>query len=278
MNTGIRNGAAYGIATVAAMMAVSAAAGQEAEAPLVISADRPGFSETTGIVPSLHLQVESGWLYTYRDRGGVQSERNAIPELLVRIGLIDDRLEFRASTNGYIWTTVEDAAGRASDEGWSDVALGMKLKVCDQAGAVPRIAVDATATVGAGTDGISSEIAEPVVKFLWSYDLSKCLGEGWTGATLGGNANIAWPTANGDHFAQGQFSAFISFTPIERTSVFVEYFALAPSAPGEPTAHYIDFGGAWLVTDRVQLDARVGFGLNRSADNVFVGVGLSVLF
>ena len=34
----------------------------------------------------------------------------------------------------------------------------------------------------------------------------------------------------------------------------------------------------YLLTPRIQLDARVGFGLNNEADDLFAGVGLSVLF
>jgi hypothetical protein len=50
------------------------------------------------------------------------------------------------------------------------------------------------------------------------------------------------------------------------------------SENGTDAAHYVDFGGAYLFCNRVQLDARLGFGLNRTADNASVGVGISCLF
>lgn len=118
---------------------------------------------------------------------------------------------------------------------------------------------------------MATQQIEPVVKFAWSYDLDGAV-------TLGGNANVARPTTNGSHFAQGQWSIYASCVPIPRTSLFIEYFGLAPNTKDSGAANFIDFGGTLLLNDRVQLDARVGFGLNEEADDVFAGVGVSFLF
>lgn len=66
---------------------------------------------------------------------------------------------------------------------------------------------------------MATQQIEPVVKFAWSHDLDGAV-------TLGGNANVAWPTTNGSHFAQGQWSIYASCVPIPRTSLFIEYFGL----------------------------------------------------
>lgn len=50
------------------------------------------------------------------------------------------------------------------------------------------------------------------------------------------------------------------------------------NADGGDAAHYADIGAVYLLKNRVQLDARVGFGLNKDADNVYAGVGISFLF
>ncbi|MGH7133135.1 MAG: transporter [Phycisphaerales bacterium] len=249
-------------------------------APLVISADRPGFSETTSIVPALHLQIESGYTFTFRNRDGVETQRNNAPEILARFGVLDDCLELRLSTAGYVWSRSDDGTGTGfvSSEGWSDFALGVKWKVADQDGWLPRIALDATTTLGAGPDNISSQMVEPTLKFIWSYDLGLSFGDDWKGFTLGGNANVAWTSTNGRRFTQGQGSVYLNVPTFDRASAFVEYFVLGPNTKGGDAAHYIDFGGAYLLTDVLQLDGRVGFGLNKEVDNFFVGFGVSFLF
>lgn len=247
---------------------------------LVISTDRPSFSDGTGFVPIGHFQLETGYTFTYRDRDDVETKRHNAPEILARVGLIADRLELRLSTAGYSWSRTEDGSGveASAAEGWNDSTLGLKLKVADQSGWLPRLAIVAQSTLGIGSDGVSNQIAEPTLKLAWSYDLGQSLGDDWKGTTLGGNFNVAWPTTDGDRFTQGQGSMYFAFPVAEGLSGFVEYYVIGPSSKDGDEAHYVDFGGAYLLNNRIQLDARAGFGLNDEADNAFVGFGVSFLY
>lgn len=249
-------------------------------APLVISTDRPSFSDSTGIAPVGHLQLETGYTFTFRNRDGVETQRHNGPEVLARVGVIDDRFELRLITSGYTWSRTDDGSGAGFDSvaGWNDITLGVKVKLLDQEGWVPRLALGAQTTLGVGSDSVSNQIAEPTFKLIWSYDLGQSFGEGWKGFTVGGNANVAWPTSSGDRFTQGQGSVYLAFPVADRLSGFAEYYLIGPNSKGTDAAHYIDFGGAYLLTDRVQLDGRFGFGLNEEADNLFVGFGISFLF
>ncbi|MBY0112921.1 MAG: transporter [Phycisphaerales bacterium] len=248
--------------------------------PLIIATDRPSFSDTAGIAPVGHFQLETGYTFTLRDRDGVETHRHNGPELLARVGLLDDRLELRATTSGHVWSRTDDGtgAGFASTEGFSDVAVGFKLKLIDQDGLLPRLAVEGITTVGAGRRGISSGRAEPTIKLIWAYDLEKLWGDRWKGFGVYGNVNLAYPTTDGDRFVQGAASACGTYAINDTIGVFAEYYLLGPAAKGTDAAHSIDVGGTYLINTRTQLDARMGFGLNRTADNVYVGVGISVLF
>jgi hypothetical protein len=247
---------------------------------LVISTDRPSFSDATGFVPVGHFQLETGYTFTFRNRDGVETQRHNGPEILGRVGVLEDRLELRLITAGYVWSRSDDGtgAGFASNEGWSDSTLGFKLKLADQDHWLPRLALGAQTTLGIGSDNISNQIAEPTLKLIWSYDLGQSLGDDWKGMTLGGNANIVWPTTSGDRFTQAQGSVCLSFPIAESLSGFAEYYVIGPNSKGTDAAHYVDVGGGYLLTNRIQLDARVGLGLNQEADNEFFGVGFSVLF
>jgi len=261
-----------------AVLAFPAAHAAAQSDSLVISTDRPSFSDGAGLQPVGRLNLETGYTYTFRNREDVKTSRHNGPEILARVGVLEDRFEVRFLTSGYVWTHTDDRTSTSSDEGWSDVALGIKLKLADQSGWLPRLALGALTTLGGGSDNISSQIAEPTLKLIWAYDLGQSFGDSWKGFTLGGNANVSWTTTDGDRYAQGQGSIYLSFPLADRLSGFVEYYVLAPASKDGHAAHSADLGGTYLLTDRVQLDARVGAGLNQEADNLFVGCGVSFLF
>lgn len=247
-------------------------------APLTIATDRPSFSDTAGIAPIGHLQLETGYTFTLRDRDGTEVDRHNAPELLARVGLIEDRLEFRASTSGYQWVTTHESGQDSSAEGFSDLAVGFKLKLCDQDHGVPRLAFEAVTTVGAGSRDISTRHAEPTIKLIWSYDLEQVWGTGWKGLGVCGNLNLAYPTTDSDRFIQLAGSVCVTYALTDKTGLFAEYYVVGPASKGTDAAHSVDFGISYLVDPRVQLDARIGCGLNNQADNLFVGTGISFLF
>lgn len=247
-------------------------------APLTIATDRPSFSDTAGIAPVGHLQLETGYTFTFRDRDDTEVDRHNAPELLARVGLIQDRLEFRASTSGYQWVMTHEAGQDTSTEGFSDVAVGLKLKLCDQDHGVPRLAFEAVTTVGAGSRDISTRHAEPTIKLIWSYDLEQVWGDRWKGVGIGGNLNLAYPTTDGDRFIQLAGSVCVTYALTDKTGLFAEYYVVGPASKGADAAHSVDFGISYLLDPRVQLDARIGCGLNNEADNMFVGTGISFLF
>lgn len=263
------------------MMILSAALGAQppapteppavAEKPLTIATDRPSFDDTTAIAPLGHVVLETGYTFTLRDRDGVETHIHNFPEVMLRVGIIDDRLELRLGTSGYVWVSSEDGSGTSSDEGFSDLLPGIKFKTNDQDGAIPRIALELATTVGTGSNRISTQEVEPIFKFIWSYDL----GEGWG---IYGNLNTAYPTTAGERFLQGQGGVCVTYAATDRLSFFGEYFLFGPAAKGADAAHYLDFGTAYLITPRIQLDARAGFGLNDEANNFFTGFGISFLF
>ncbi len=73
-------------------------------------------------------------------------------------------------------------------------------------------------------------------------------------------------------------SIMLSQTLTDSLSLFIEYFVVGPRTKGTDAADSIDFGGAYLLNNRIQLDARLGFGLSNQADNFFFGTGISFIF
>lgn len=241
-------------------------------APLVISTDRPGFSTGTGIVPQGHFQLENGFTFTTDHAEGSRTNTYTGPQMLLRAGLVEDLLELRISWSGYNWVQTRDSGGARVDlDGWTDAIVGAKLHVLDQDQWIPRVSILGQTTIGGGEQPIATQEIEPLFGLLMSYDL----GDGWS---VIGNANLAFPTTGGDHFTQGQASVALWFPIIDKLSGFVEAYALFPNSKDNDAAYSIDCGATYLLNDRVQLDASIGVGLNKEANDFYASIGISFLF
>ena len=71
-------------------------------------------------------------------------------------------------------------------------------------------------------------------------------------------------------------SASLSFPLAGRTGAFVELYALAPESRGGQATRYVDAGLTYLLGNDVQLDLRLGAGLNQAAARGFAGAGVAV--
>lgn len=235
----------------------------------VISTDRPSFSDGVGIVPTGHFQLETGWTLTFRDDDAGETIRDNAPEVLARVAVIENRLELRFLTSGYNWVNTD---GGSDPDGWSDLAIGAKFRLSDQDGLLPNIAFSATTTIPSGSEEFSSRHWDPILKFLWSYDLGSGFG-------LDGNLNWNYPSARGgDHWSQFQGSLYLTFAATSDLSFFLEYFAITEFTDDGGTAQSIDLGLGYLLNSTTSLDLRIGVGLNDTADDFFVGAGISFLF
>jgi len=239
--------------------------------PLTISTNRPSFDDTTGFVPIGHVQLETGYTFTFRHRDGVETQTHDGPEALLRVALMDDRLELQLGWTGYVYSRTDSGSDFSSIDGFTDVTVGLRLKIVDESGWVPRLCLQLSSTVGLGSNDVSNQDVEPVLKLIWSYDL----GSGWS---IYGNFGVGYLTTGSDRFVQGQGGVCVGYTINDKWSLFGEYYLFGPNSKGADAAHYIDVGAAYLITPRVQLDARVGFGLNEEANNLFAGAGISFLF
>jgi hypothetical protein len=242
-----------------------------AEKPLTISADRPGFGDGTGIAPIGHFQLELGYQFTFSDRNDVESQTHDAPQTLARVGIIDDRLELRVGTVGYEYNRTDSGSGFETESGFNDVRVGAKVKLWDQDNYLPCVALVASTTLGLGSKNISDREVEPSLEVAWSLAVAG-------GFNVGGSGSVIYSSTDGDRFVQGAGSVLVGYTISDNIGAFAEYFLISPIAKGSGTAHYVDFGVTYLLTNHTQLDGTVGFGLNDESDNFFVGGGVSFLF
>jgi len=244
------------------------------DAPLVT--DRPDFTESTDAVPTGRLQLEGGYTFTFDREGPDRVRGHTAPELLLRVGLAEN-FELRLGWEGYTWSE-EQSAGetrsgrRVTRETWTqgghDVSLGIKYKLLEQDGAIPHFGVIAEMSVPSGSTVVSSGDVEPGVVLLWAYDVSDSFA-------VAGNFGLGVPTDGGQRFVQTSASLSFAFSLSERWGAYAEYFGTYPNQRGSDCAHSVNGGLTYLISDDVQLDWRIGAGLNEEADDFFTGVGFA---
>ncbi len=222
-----------------------------------LESDRPDFTESTTTIEPGHLQIEGGYTYTHDD----DSENHAIPELLVRAG-VTPRSEFRLSPPSYARV---DEQSQGSVEGVTDTSIGMKTRLWD--GNVP-LSLLSSLSLPTGSSGLRANGVEPEVKLCWASALAERI-------ELAGNVGLGLPRAP-DRFTEATASLTLSSAITADIGAYVEYFALLPLAAREAEdTHYINGGITTSLSDDLQLDARIGGGLNPDADDAFAGVGFA---
>ncbi len=250
-------------------------------APLVGSlvTDRPDFTESTLTVPRGRFQLEAGYTFTSDKEDGVRTKDHTFPEVLLRVGLVDD-VELRIGWSGWSLSREEfrerNEAGRTvkmhtRDNGGTDMNIGFKFHLLDQDEWIPDFGIIIAADLPTGASGKTSGDVDPLLGLLWAYDLTDELA-------LAGNVNFAVPTSEKGRFFQTSASVSLAFSLTDDLGAYVEYYGFYNNDRNTDAAHFANGGFTYLITDNFQVDVRVGAGLNEEADDFFVGTGFAWRF
>lgn len=223
--------------------------------------DRPDFTESTSTVPPAHLQLEAGYTFTQDSAAGATERGHALPEALLRIGL-SDNIEARIAWEGAI---IEDPANGKNSHGSSDMSLGAKVGLGEISGVNISTIVDME--VPTGSENRTADRVQPGAKLLWSADINDALA-------VAGNFNYASRVSDGDRFNEWAASLSFGTAFTDQLGAYLEYFGIYPdSTPVANVESYLNGGVTYLINNDLQLDARIGTGLNDNAADLFSGVG-----
>jgi Putative MetA-pathway of phenol degradation len=245
------------------LLAATPLAAQQA-APPPIDTDRPDFTDGTHTIAPGRFQFETG--YTYQQaRGTDAGYTHSLPEALFRIGVLS-RIELRVGEN-YL---VQHDAGPAapSTSGFDDLYLGTKVSLTEAHGMMPALSFEVKANLPTGSDAISAHRWLPggAILFGWESD-----GPWSAGVEL-------FATRTADDNAQGVGSLSVQYQLASSVQLYTELYTVQPIGgnAGASGAHYANSGVLVLLSNNVQVDARVGVGLNDAADKYFLGFGFAV--
>jgi Putative MetA-pathway of phenol degradation len=238
-----------------------------------IEADRPDFTEASTTVGKGRAQLEAGYTFS-RDRGDGSSIVHTYPEALLRVGVFADWFEARVAQTFVASRVTGGIGGVTTVRGAEDLYVGAKLALRSQRGLLPETALVLQATVPTGTRSLGAHTVLPGVNLLYGWDV---LPERISiGGSTQGNAS---ENESGARYMEVAQALTVGVDLTSRFGAYGELYSLVPTGRnrvGVPTMHYINGGLRFRVTPDLQYDIRIGSGLNRAADDLFVGVGFSV--
>ena len=216
------------------------------------------------------FQLEGGYTFSRFDEEKVHS----VGELLLRVGAVD-RLEFRLGLNSFVFRNEPaDSVGLPPSairtvRGIEDLTLGLKVELVRPPPGkpgVPQLAIVAGTTVPTGRAEVGFEGAVP----------GGILGAGW-GITdwLAAGLNVGYAYAEDEEgrFDELSGSVAFGFGLTRRLGAFAEWFGIFPLSPDRDDSNNADAGFTYLLSPNLQLDARLGVGLDEPRPNFFVGAG-----
>jgi hypothetical protein len=225
-----------------------------------MATDRPQITSSSVVVPCGVLQFENGFQET--GNGGQRSFD--LPETVIRFG-IAHKGELRFAVPDYFQND-DTASGFAS--GLSDLSLGFKQQLGPTRGGFD-LSIIPSISFPTGAKSISSHGYDPTVQLPWSHSLAK----NWTAS---GMLAVMWPTEQARRNVTGQSSLYIDRQLTQAWDAYIEYSGAFPQRGGPQ--HLIDFGTAYKLSLRQQLDFHWNFGLSAAATNHSVGLGYSFRF
>lgn len=228
--------------------------------------DRPTQGASPIVVPKGSFQLEAGYKYDRLDVDGVEIDQQSFPELLLRYGA-GERFELRLFTSGWVFTDTD----ADSDTEFSDVTLGTKIELVPKRGRVSRLSILAEASLPTSDDSSSGDYVIPKVLLIGGYELSDRysltynIGPSFVTFKQDGERETRWDV---------DYALAFAATARPKVNLFAELYGNVREG-SFPETHNIQVGVTGLVGSRVQLDARLGTGLNSAAPDLTVGAGFA---
>lgn len=234
-----------------------------------LETDRDAFTPATSTVGRRTTVFESS--YSFIDNRDV-ADTHSFPETLVRVGC-GERFEWRLGWNYEVGGTGDVVSGNGggdeSDaqglERESQVLYGVKTRLTDQRGWIPRSAVilqGYTPTSGAA----------PATDYLLAYAF------GWNFAErFRLDSSIRYGSEHDQHdvFNQWAPSVVLRAALNERWNAHVEYFGIySDGAEREISRAFLSSGAHCLLTENLELGLRLGTGVTHDAPQFFSNVGI----
>ncbi len=233
--------------------------GYAQEEEFEFSADRPGTTTSPDIMPKYKLMWEAGLQYEHDCADGTSTNTFNYHSSLFRFG-VSDYAELRfgiAASQTYL-------EGEDNYGGISSLAIGTKVKIFDGWRAVPKISLLGELLLPGGSN--HKYLPQHVgtnLHLLFNNDITS-----WF--SLGYDAGVIWSGDTDEERPSTFLGACFSFKPTERLGLFVEEY----NTLNTTNQYMTEFGGTYMVSSRVQIDAYIDMNLQHMDKYVNIGIGV----
>lgn len=231
-----------------------------------IVTDRPGFANSTAIVPAGILQLESG--YQYDKSPG--SHRHSLGQIQIRVP-VAERMEFSLGVN----SCLTGETGGVAESGYSGSSLSLKEKLFSPgpgySGRMTALSAVFSTSLPSGSRPFRPAHLEPSAMIVTDLRL--------TGrATLTPFASYA--RASGQVRQINRLGAGLSLGAAlsGKAGCFIQYFGLREDGTSGQDTHWLCGGMTLLASDNIQLDWHAGLALDNPIRTYFTGIGFSTRF
>lgn len=244
-----------------------------------MSTDRPDKTESPYTVDAGHMQVEMDFAaFTYDrhnpDRTDTRVESWSFGAVNLKFGLLNS-VDFQVVIEPWSTTrTVEQPGGsRARNDGFGDITLRTKINLWGNDGGSTALGLMPFVKLPTNEDEIGNDAVEGGLIIPLAVELPG----GW-GMGVMTEVDFAEDGGGDGYHAEWINSVTFSHDITEKLGGYVEFFSTVSNEPHAPWIGTLDLGLTYAVTDNVQLDTGVNFGLTRAADDVSTFLGIAVRF
>lgn len=231
-----------------------------------LTTDRPDFTESTSTIPRGHFQIEGGTTLNRVE----DADSTSFGELLVRIGM-GDAWELRLGAGSY--SRVETPDDTVS--GLDDPTVGVKIRFTEDAEQLapgqPAASLILLTSVPEGDEELTADAWVPQSKLALGWSLTERF-------SLSSNLIYTYAVDAGERFHQLGASLSGGLSVTDRVGAYLEWFGFSEETEDGPSTHYVNGGVTYLIHSDLQVDARVGTGLNDADPDWFVGIGGGIRF
>jgi hypothetical protein len=243
----------------ALIIGLSAVFGQEK--PELVT-DRPDQTEAPSLVPVGGLQVETGFVYEKDGDQTIKKTNVTYNTTLIKYG-VNDHFELRFITE-YLGERTKASETTSVVNGFSPLAMGVKIKLADQVGCWPQASLIGHINLKTGSEGFVPSYTAADFRFTFAHTLSDKL-------SLSYNFGAEWNGETPD--AAFLYTLSLGYSVNKRAALFVESYSFFPEK--SKADNRVDAGFTYKFTPVMQWDVSAGLGLSQNSPDSFLSTGVS---
>jgi hypothetical protein len=234
-----------------------------------MSTDRPDTTESAYTVDAGHFQVEMSFVDYVRDEdGGAKTETWTVLPANFKLGLTNN-VDVQLVVDPYVRQKTRSAGGSETLDGFGNTQLRLKVNLWGNDGGETALAVMPFVQFPTAGDDQGNDHVEGGIIFPFAAELPAGFG-----LAAMAELDVVRDEANDGYAVEVLHTIGVNRQIVGELGGYVEYIGIAPIDTGGGYVALIGTGLTYGLSEDVQLDFGMNFGLSDHADdlNVFAGV------